>query len=218
MQHTFTSGGQTIRLVAHEPGAAGRHPAILLLHGSGGGVNYWVDRIAPAITTRGIAVFAVHYFDRTGTTRAVSSDFTDNLHVPAWLETIRDTLAHLATRPAVDPNRIALVGISLGAFLALAVAASTPLVPPLRAVVEISGGLVPPFEAQADAAFPPTLLLHGDQDTVVSATYAHQLDALLTRIGVDHELKILRGEGHFFSPAAQFRMLAAVSAFLGRHL
>ncbi len=216
MQTTLPFEGKQIRLELHEPQTSGPHPAILILHGSGGNSGYWLDRIAPAVTGLGMAVYAAHYFDSTNTGRATPAHLTDNLHVPTWLRAIRHTLAHIATRPAVDPQRIALVGVSLGAFLSLALAATEPQT--IRAVVEISGGLVPPYEAQATSAFPPTLILHGAADTTVPATFAHTLDATLTRLGTPHQLEILPGEGHFFSPAAQFRLLTSVAAFLQRYL
>ena len=43
------------------------HPAIVLLHGSGGGVSFWLDRIGPMLSRLGVLIYAVHYFDRTGT-------------------------------------------------------------------------------------------------------------------------------------------------------
>ncbi len=213
---TFPSGGKPIRLDAHLPATTGPHPALLLLHGSGGNIGFWLDRIAPYLSRLGVALFAPHYFDRTGTTRADPATLQDGIHVPLWLETVQDALAHIAAQPNIDPNRIALVGISLGAFLSLALATRPSL--PIRAVVDLSGGLVPPYEALATPSFPSTLILHGEADTIVPVALAHALDALLTRLGVQHQTVLLPGEGHWFSPAAQFRILTAVAAFLGKHL
>src|SRR5580698_915980 len=124
MQTTFLSGGKTIRLDFFEPKhpTQARIPALLLLHGSGGDSSYWIERIVPLIAPAGVAVFALHYFDRTDTVRADLLKLTDGIHVPLWLATIREAIAHVARHPAVDPTRIALVGVSLGAFLALATA------------------------------------------------------------------------------------------------
>ena len=210
---SFLSGGRPIRLNAVEPETP-NHPAIILLHGAGGNVDFWLDRISPFLAQLGLAVYGVHYFDRTGTQRADPGLLNDGRHVPLWLETIRDAIAHIKTRPNVDPSRIALVGISLGAFLSLALATTEPV----KAVVDLSGGLVDPFVRQATSAFPPTLILHGDQDTVVPVEHAHALDNLLTRLGVPHQLHLLEGEGHWFSPTAQQTILVATAAFLRRSL
>jgi carboxymethylenebutenolidase len=217
MQTTLVIGGKTIRLDAFEPRTPNPHPAVLLLHGAGGNADYWLDRLTPAIARAGIAVYAIHYFDRTGTTRAELPMFTDGIHVPLWLDTIRQAIAHIAQRPAVDPGRVALVGVSLGAFLSLAVA-TQPETPKIKAIVEISGGLVEPYAEDATPAFPPTLILHGDADTVVAVSHAHTLDALLTRLNVFHEVHIFRGETHWFTEGAQLRIFAATAQFLGSHL
>lgn len=222
---TLLSGGKPIRLDSYLPTTSGPHPAILLLHGSGGNTSFWLDRLAPAATRLGIAIFSVHYFDRTGTTRATPADLQDGIHVPLWLETVRDTLIHIASTQAVNPRRIALLGISLGAFLSLALAAGPnpnhdPAIPtpPIRTIVEISGGLVPPYAGRATSSFPPTLIVHGASDTIVPLALAHSLDTLLTTLRVQHQSLILPGEGHWFSSTAQLRILAAVTAFLGSNL
>jgi carboxymethylenebutenolidase len=218
MQTTLLVGGRRIRLDFYVPKHAAhqRLPAILFLHGSGGGIDYWLDRVVPLLAQSGIAVFGLHYFDRTGTTRADLLTLTDGVHVPLWLETIRETIDHIAEQPAVDPTRIALVGVSLGAFLSLAVA-TDPATPPLRAIVEISGGLVPPYYNNATRDFPPTLILHGDADTVVEVTHARLLDEKLTSLGVPHDMRLLPGEGHWFSAAAEQRMLPLLADFLTAH-
>ena len=213
---TFLSGGKPIRLHVTQPSIPGPHPAIVLLHGSGGGVSFWLDRIAPMLSRLGVLVYAVHYFDRTGTGRATPAMLTDGTHVPLWLATVRDAIAYIRTQPAVDSRRIALVGVSLGAFLSLALAAEPS--PGIRALVDISGGLVPPYDAQATPGFPPTLIIHGEADTVVPVALAHGLEARLTALRVPHEQLLLPGEGHWFSGPAQLRILGAVAAFLGREL
>ena len=215
MQTTLLLGGKRIRLDYFEPKHANNHrvPAVLFLHGSGAGIDYWLERIVPVLAPVGIAVFALHYFDRTGTIRADLLTLTDGVHVPLWLETIRETIRHIAEHPAVDPNRIALVGVSLGAFLSLATA-TDPSVPRLRAVVDVSGGLVPPYYGEATPAFPPTLILHGVSDNVVAVTHAQVLDEKLTSLGVSHKMYLFPGEGHWFSATAEQRLLPLVSDFL----
>lgn len=50
-------------------------------------------------------------------------------------------------------------------------------------------------------AYPPTLLLHGDEDTDVPVQQSLQMAEALTRAGVDHELVVLPGQGHGFDHA-----------------
>ena len=212
---TVMSGGKAVRIDGAEPGGGGAHPALVLLHGAGGNADFWIERISPLVARLGVAVYAVHYFDRTGSTRADPAMLTDGKHVPLWMEAIRDAVAFLRTRPGIDVGRVALVGVSLGAFLSMALAAEGLRV---RAIVEISGGLVPPYEGLANRAFPPVLIVHGDRDTVVPVSMAHALEKTLASLGVAHRMEILAGEGHWFSGAAQGKILGAVAAFLGEWL
>ncbi len=211
----FQSGGRAIRVEFAPPPSPGPHPAVLLLHGSGGNTGFWLQRFAPFACQAGLGLFAVHYFDRTGTSRANAADILDGHHFPLWAETIRDALSFLSRHPAVDPARIALVGVSLGAFLGVAVSATDRRV---RALVEISGGLPSPFAPDLPRQFPPTLLLHGQADTVVPVAQARDLDLALTDAGVPHRLRVLPGEGHWLSPAGQAILLSEVGLFLRRHL
>ena len=212
---SFQSGGRPIRVDTVRPSRTGPVPAILLLHGSGGNIGFWLDRLAPHLDRFGIALFAPHYFDRTGTVRADAATILDGVHFPQWLETVGDAITHVAADTSVDPDRIALIGISLGAFLSLARASMDNRI---RAVVEVSGGMPEPFAASATASLPPTLILHGMADTVVPVSEAHKLSELLDRLHVSHQTELLPGEGHWFSPPAQLRILLAVASFLGRYL
>jgi carboxymethylenebutenolidase len=215
MQSTYQSGNTTIRIQQREPGATSPQPAIVLLHGAGGNTTFWLDRIAPVAARLGIALYAPHYFDRTQTQRADPITILDGVHVPLWLEAVADALAYVRGRPNIDPGRIVLLGISLGAFLSLAHAATHP---GIRAVVEVSGGLVEPFASKATSAFPPTLILHGEVDQVVALEQARSLEKRLQALKIPHERHILPGEGHWFSHPAQIRILSAIAQFLGRYL
>lgn len=223
---TFTSHDHSVRLAAQELAAtdslehARKRPAILLLHGSGGNVDFWSSQLGAILQEAGVHLYAPHYFDRTGTKRADMQTLTDGVHVPQWLDTVDDALRFIATRPQVDSTRIIVAGISLGGFLGLALAARLSANPDLtentriRAIIDISGGLVAPFEDLATKRFPPTLILHGTSDPVVPVGFAEALTAKLTQLNVAHRTELLSGEGHWFSSAAWPRLLMAVSDFL----
>lgn len=46
------------------------------------------------------------------------------------------------------------------------------------------------------AAYPATLIVHGDSDKVVPIQQAHAMDEALTKAGVDHQLVVIPGGGH----------------------
>ena len=68
-QLTFESGNKSIRIDAYLPDSGGKHPSVLALYGSGGGVS-GMSGPATMLAEQGFAVFVLHYFDRTGTTGA----------------------------------------------------------------------------------------------------------------------------------------------------
>ena len=221
----FNVDGKSIRMHAMElaPTAQQTHAALVLLHGAGGNLDLWSSRFAPFLNSAGVALYAPHYFDRTGTSYADIATITDGVHAPQWLATVDAAVRFVATRPGVDPARMILAGISLGAFLSLAFAsqlsASNDALERarIRAVVEISGGLTEPYASQATSQFAPTLILHGIQDNVVPVSHATKLEQRLTDLNVAHRTELLEHEGHWFTPAALPRMLLAISSFLQEH-
>ncbi len=211
---SFQSGAETIRVDSFEA-EGGRKPALVLLHGSGGAVGYWLQRFAPALTRFGFGLYAPHYFDKTGTVRATPETILDGRHFPAWLTAVHDTVAYVAGRPTVDPECIGVLGISLGGYLAVAAACDNPR---LRAAIELSGGMPPGWEGRLGPHTPPMLLLHGGRDTLVPVGEAHKLARLLQTAKVEHQVEIFPEETHWFSQAAQPRLLMACADFLSRHL
>ncbi len=196
------------------PSAAGLHPAILVLHGAGGVLagNAYVHQLATAFAAVGYATFLVHYFDRTGSTWA--SEEAIHANFETWLATVSDAVSFVVAQPGIDPSRIATLGFSLGAYLAVAHAARDPRV---GAVVEISGGIDPSYAKQI-ARMPPTLILHGEADTRVRVERARELEQLLQTLGAPHEVKVYPGEGHVLSPRSAMDAFMRGMTFLKQHL
>jgi len=168
--------------------------------------------LAGPVSLMGFSVFIPHYFQRTGTTR--SDRPTSERNFATWMSTVRDAIAFVEKQPAVDPNRIGIVGISLGAYLGLAVASLDDRV---KTVVDFFGGL-PEHLARGCTRMPPTLILHGDADTIVPVEEAHALRRVLESCDAPHEVKIYSGETHFFSAFAGLDAARRTVAFLSRHL
>ncbi len=189
---SFESSGQRITVQQFLPVAAGKYPAIIALHGSGGIRESWSEQPSKLMAGQGYSVFVIHYFERTGTSWADQE--TTHRHFPDWMRTVGDAITFASGNPSVDANRVGLLGFSLGGYLALSVASVDPRV---KAVVEFFGGM--PEELQGFNRMPPVLILHGEEDRVVPVTEATRLQQLLERAGTPYEMKLYPGAGHGFS-------------------
>ena len=122
------------------PAGPGKHPAIVLLGGSEGGDM--MSHAAPTFAQHGYLAASVAYFGLPGLPQTLED-------VP--VETIGKAIQAVAARADVDPNRIAIMGISKGGELALLTAS---LYPQIHAVI---AGVPSPFawEGIAQGAGPP---------------------------------------------------------------
>jgi dipeptidyl aminopeptidase/acylaminoacyl peptidase len=211
----YISGTHNIQIDQFEPEQNGRHSALLVLHGSGGAAEYWMGRFAPTLREAGVAIYAPHYFEQTGTSRATMAMILDGRHFIAWLTAVQDAVTYVAERSCVDASRIGVLGISLGGYLAVALGIEDKRI---RTVVELSGGVPLGWEDRMTQGMPPTLVMHGDHDDVVPVAEAYKLQTLLEQHKVPHELKIFPHQTHWFSGAAQMQLLMTCAGFIDRHL
>jgi carboxymethylenebutenolidase len=196
---TYQSGGKPIRIDAYLPESTGaRLPAVIALHGAGGGVS-GMERYAALLAAQGFAVYILRYFDRTGIASADKPTIMRNF--PLWMKTLWDAISFVETQPQVDTSRIALLGFSLGAYLSLANSAIDPRV---KVVVEFFGGM--PKEMNFFMRrLCPTLILHGEADAVIPVDEAYNLKKLLEKKGIPYEIKIYHGAGHGFEDQTIWR-------------
>ncbi len=138
----------------------------------------------------------------------------------------------LRGHPAVDRERLGLIGFCMGGRVAYLMAAANSHFK--AAVVYYGGNIMVPWGEGAAAPFARTAEIHcallfhfGVEDSNPSPADMHKLDAELTRCGKAHEFHAYANAGHAFmnfSNAERYRESAAASSwprtldFFARHL
>ena len=170
-----------------------RCPAALLLHGFTSRKERMTEGIGRALLTQGVATLAIDlplHGAREGNIEQLSLRNPLQL-VGTWrlaLSDIRRSIDYLEQLAAVDPKRLAMVGYSLGSYLAVVAAADDPRV---RALVLASGGDLPeqtPFATLVRAAADPIravrkfsgcplLMVNGRNDRTIKPSQAERLYA-----------------------------------------
>ena len=198
-----------------EPKKSGKYPAIFFLHAEDGlqSRKSLYERYAKKAASAGYSVFLIYYFDRTGTSVADKNTVNQQNFI-AWMRTVADAVTFAAARPKVDSQRIGLLGISVGATLALSIATQDPRI---GAVVEFSGEM-PDLAAQFMKRMAPTLILHGDADDVVPVEKAYKLERLLQTKNIPYEIEIYPREGHGFKTKTLKDAAGRSLAFFGKNL
>ena len=183
--------GENVPALLLLPTAREKAPAALLLHGYSSRKERMSEVIGTALLRRGIASLAIDlplHGERDGEVESLSYRNPFEL-VQRWRIAIADArlgLRFLAQHPAIDGQRLALVGYSLGSFLGVIVAAEEPLA---RTVVLAAGGDLPtrlpfaaiirtvadPLRAIRRLGGRPLLMINGRFDRTVAADQAQRL-------------------------------------------
>lgn len=159
------SAGHTLHGVLHLPSGAGAHPAAVLLHGFPG----WERNfdIAHALRRAGVASLVFHYRGCWGMPGRWS-----------WANALADTEAVLSTllqgddpqMSELDPRRLAVVGHSLGGFLALQAASSRPEIGVVGSISGFDFGAVAAAVEANPALFREYARAFGSETAVLTGT------------------------------------------------
>jgi len=130
---------------------------------------------------------------------------------------LREFLAAELAKYDLPPERLALVGFSQGAMMALKIATTAVVAP--AAVVSYSGMWAEAAGGRGDMvlpARPPVLLVHGTEDEVVPAEALFASARGLAEAGVPVEWHLSPGLGHGIDDAGLAHGGAFLAEFLGR--
>jgi fermentation-respiration switch protein FrsA (DUF1100 family) len=172
---TIQSGAITLAGTLVLPGAPGRRPAIVVLHGSGPDTRADLESDAKWFSEQGLVVLM---YDKRGVGKS-----TGNLGLASYEELATDALAAVALlrlRPEVDPTRIGVWGPSEGGWVAPIAAAQSPDI----AFVILKSGIAVTPEEQMDYAWRNSLLAENAPDsTIVAIEHARKLVWTYARTG-----------------------------------
>ena len=191
-----------------EGAGAGRLPAMVVMHGSGG-LEYGSSRDWAAFLNRlGIATFIVDSF----TMRGIGTTGTDQSRLTYTATTLDGfrALQMLATHPRLDPDRIGIIGFSRGGY-----GAQTTALERFRAAA-VPGGLKYALHIAlyggcalyGRTTGSPILHLIGDKDDYADIAHCRANTALLAKKGADIRLVEYPGALHGFDVDRPVRYLS----------
>jgi fermentation-respiration switch protein FrsA (DUF1100 family) len=219
-------GAELVPGIVQLPARGAPVAGVVLLHGFTSRKERMADSIGQVLLEAGIATLALD-LPLHGQRRGEADEVLRNplALVQKWKLAVREAnaaISFLASHPAVDAERLAIAGYSVGACLALAVAADNTLV---RAVALAAGGDLPertPFvslvRAVADPrravralAGRPLLMINGRRDRTVTPAQAL---SLFEAARMPKEIRWYDG-GHRLSDGAISEVAAWLATQLG---
>jgi carboxymethylenebutenolidase len=220
---SFVMGAHTIPVWRFTPTEhTGKLPGVVLLYGMDGldqlpKVKMLYKTVAGKISEKGYIVHFVHYFDCTPFKDDEIGPLKESLQKQLlakdakfdpklselyikWMAAVKSGIEHLRTSENVDPDRIGVVGVSMGGFLATSLAINDPKLN-VRMVANIFGAL--PAQQKEELAklrtkLPPLLIMGGDDDEIVPEGMQRDLLSMWRASGNRGEALFYSGVGHVF--------------------
>ena len=187
---TFMSHGKAVSCAVYD--AHDATATMIVLRGSGPS-DLALGRLqARFFADHGFRVLLADYLTATATVDPTAQNYR------RWAQVVEDIVADLRSHPLPRNRKIALVGLGLGASVALVAGFHKP---PVDAIAEWSGLLPNEFFSQVQS-LPPLLIFHGEQDKQVPIVNARQLIRLCELKDFTCQAGIYPDEGHVFSTRA----------------
>ena len=176
-----------------KPEGAGPLAGLVVIHEIFG-LNDNIRAIATRIAEQGYAALAVDLFSNRNRAMCMLQLIHGMLIRPLNNSTVADlhsTIAFLQKQPGVDPNRVGVVGFCMGGGFALQLAVTAQ---GLKAASAFYGAVPKPLERFAESC--PIMGSYPVRD--FSAQGARELDAVLDRQSIPHDIKFYENTLHSF--------------------
>jgi len=175
------------------PKDTGSFPGLVVIH-EAFGLNDNIREIARQFAEQGYAALAVDLFSNRNRILCMLRVFHGLLIRPLHNSTLSDlqsTMAFLREQENVDRNRIGAVGFCMGGAYALQLAVTEK---GMKAASVFYGANPKPLEALAQSC--PIVGSYPDKDFTTQA--ARELEAVLTKNNIPHDIKIYDNTKHSF--------------------
>jgi dienelactone hydrolase len=244
---TYRDGDFAMNGILLKPEGSGPFPAVLISHGLGGSAESFGLQKAREMVKWGFVCIAPDYThsakflggQRPGAGKAgaskgaAKSGAADTKGVrsnPQYatygasaenLRRAKTCLELVSQLPGVDAKRLVAYGHSMGGFVTIGLAASSPEL--LKAAAITGSGVAPqegfpaPSAAKAERIRTPFLILHGSVDPVVRPQQSADFKAVLDKHQVPNHRAVYDGEGHPIDQSKREEVFAAIKEWFTRH-
>jgi carboxymethylenebutenolidase len=219
----FPAGKDMVTGFIAEPSAAGRHPAVIVLH-AWWGLNDWIKDQTLKLAEQGFVALAVDlYGGRTATDANAALDLRMGLKDDIALRDVLAAYDYLTTRKEVDRDHIGAIGWDMGGGYALRLAIYQQR---LGACV-VNYGQLPTDPNDIQQILTPVLGNFGALDRGVQPTDVASFEKTMKSLSRRVDIKVYDGAGHGFEnpdnkdtyqPAAAADAWARSLAFLTKTL
>ena len=215
-QSPLVGGPQALQGYLRLPDGPGPSPAVVLLHGCGGGWRGLDERWGKRLADWGFVTLAVDRFGTRGITGACTE------MPPSTLLDAYRALNFLVGQSSVDPSRVAVVGFSQGAMLALLSVERGEIERSAKEKFRAAVAFYPPCRGIKGNMTVPTLIMIGELDDWTPAQECRNLAEGRDDWGISREkgkgfpieITVYPGAYHDFD-VPRFR---TPEKFLGHHL
>ncbi len=202
MEHAIPTTGQGTLYLPAQASATTPVPAMVLLHGSGGLSPGREHRMGRWFSEHGVAAFVVDYYLPRG--MGDESNYMLRVVSVTEFDALADAygaLRLLSRHPAIDPERIGVIGFSYGG-MAVRIAmdervrrALAPELPGFAAFVDVYGPCFQDLDTPATNGA-PLLTLRGTEDASNDLAACREREDELRALGVAVEARVYEGAGH----------------------